>query len=103
MIAMGSEADSGARAAKKARLAAWFDWLATRTYDLALCAEGGAPRYHPDFAPQLAGLAATVAPSSVLRYHRALLGERALLAHPLNLRLVAENALFGYRQAVLGE
>ena len=103
VIALGAEVDGGARAARKARLQLWFDWLATWTYDIALCAGGAAPRYHPDFAPQLASLAATVAPAGVLRYHRALLRERALLAHPLNSRLVAENALFGYRQAVLGE
>ena len=103
VIAMGVEADSGARATRKARLQAWFDWLATWTYDLAMCAGGSAPRYHPDFAAQLATLAATVAPASVLRYHRTLLRDRALLAHPLNLRLVAENALSGYRQAVLGD
>lgn len=103
VIAMGAEVDSGARATRKARLHAWLDWLATWTYDLAMCAGGSAPRYHLDFAVQLATLAATVAPPSVLRYHRALLRDRALLAHPLNSRLVAENALFGYRQAVLGE
>lgn len=103
VIAMGAEVDSGVRATRKARLQAWFDWLATWTYDLAVCAGGAPPRYHPDFAPQLASLAAAVAPQSVLRYHRAMLRDRALLAHPLNARLVAENALFGYRQAVLGE
>ena len=103
VIAMGLEVDTGARVVRKARLQAWFDWLATWTFDLAACAAGSAPRYHPDFAPQLTRLSAAVAPQSVLRYHRALLLERALLGHPLNSRLVAENALFGYRQAVLGE
>jgi DNA polymerase-3 subunit delta' len=103
VVGMGAEADMGARAAKKARLQAWFDLLATWSYDLAACAAGAAPRYHPDFAPQLTRLAATVAPLSVLRYHRALLRDRALLSHPLNPRLVAENALFGYRHAVLGD
>ena len=103
VIGMGAEVDSGARAAKKARLLAWFDLLATWTYDLAACAAGSAPRYHPDFASELSQLAATVAPLSILRYHRVLLRDRALLSHPLNPRLVAENALFGYRQAALGE
>ncbi len=103
VIGMGAEVDSGARAVKKARLQAWFDLLATWSYDLAACAAGAAPRYHPDFTPQLSRLAATVAPLSILRYHRALLRDRALLAHPLNPRLVAEKALFGYRQAVLSE
>jgi DNA polymerase-3 subunit delta' len=103
VIGMGAEVDLGARAARKARLQTWFDLLATWSYDLAACAAGAAPRYHPDFAPQLSQLAATVAPLSILRYHRALLRDRALLSHPLNSRLVAENALFGYRRAVLGD
>lgn len=103
VIGMGAEVDAGVRAVRKARLQAWFDLLATWSYDLSACAAGAAPRYHPDFGPQLSKLAATVAPRAILRYHRTLLRERALLAHPLNPRLVAENALFGYRLAVLGE
>lgn len=103
VIGMGAEADAGPRAAKKARLQAWFDLLATWSYDLAACASGAAPRYHLDFAPQLSKLGATVAPLPILRYHRTLLRDRALLSHPLNSRLVVENALFGYRQAALGE
>ncbi len=100
---LGAELDAAGRAQKKARLATWFDLLSTWSYDLAACASGLAPRYHPDFAGPLAALAATVAPRGILRYHRALLGDRGLLAHPLNPRLVAENALFGYRQAALGD
>jgi DNA polymerase-3 subunit delta' len=103
VIGMGAEVELGARATKKTRLQAWFDLLATWSFDLAACAAGSAPRYHPDFAVQLSRLAATVAPRAILRYHRTLLRDRALLSHPLNPRLVAENALFGYRQAVLSE
>lgn len=103
IIGMGGEVDAGARAVKKARLQAWFDWLATWSFDVAACAAGAAPRYHLDFAPQLSRLAVTVAPLAILRYHRELLRDRALLSHPLNSRLVAENALIGYRRAVLGD
>ena len=103
VIGMGAEVDAGVRAVRKARLQAWFDLLATWSYDLSACAAGAPPRYHTDFSPQLSKLAIAVAPRSILRYHRQLLRERALLAHPLNPRLVAENVLFGYRLAVLGE
>jgi DNA polymerase-3 subunit delta' len=103
VVALGADVESGPRALRKERLQHWFDLLATWTYDLAACAQGLAPRYHPDFAQQLAALAATVAPRSVLRYHRTLLTERTLLSHPLNPRLVAENALYGYREAVAGK
>ena len=56
-----------------------------------------------DFADRLVRLGAEVAPQGILRYHRSLLRDRALLSHPLNPRLVAEQVLFGYRQAVLGD
>jgi DNA polymerase-3 subunit delta' len=101
VVSLGAEVESGPRAARKERLQQWFDLLATWSYDLAACAQGLGPRYHPDFARQLEALAATVAPRTILRYHRTLLSDRALLSHPLNARLVAENALAGYREAVL--
>lgn len=103
VIAMGAELDAGPRAQKKARLAEWFDLLLTWTHDLACCAQGRPPRYHADFADRLVRLGAEVAPQGILRYHRSLLRDRALLSHPLNPRLVAEQVLFGYRQAVLGD
>lgn len=103
VIGLGAELDATGRAQKKARLHAWFELLSTWSYDLAACASGLAPRYHPDFAAPLGRLAATVAPRTILRYHRTLLQDRGLLSHPLNPRLFAENALYGYRQAVLGE
>jgi DNA polymerase-3 subunit delta' len=103
VIAMGAEADAGGRAARRARLQQWFDLLATWSYDLASVATGAVPRYHADFAAQLAQLGIAVAPRRILRYHRTLLGDRILLSHPLNPRLVVENALHGYRDAVLGD
>jgi hypothetical protein len=38
-----------------------------------------------------------VAKVALFRYHRSLLGQRALLAHPLSVRLVAEALLIEYR------
>ena len=55
------------------------------------------PRVHPDCAAALARLAPRVAPLPLFRYHRALLRQRALLAHPLQPRLVAEAMLLDYR------
>ena len=42
--------------------------------------------------------APAVAPIPLFRYHRTLLRERALVAHPLQPRLVAEALLIGYRE-----
>lgn len=107
--AMGAELEMGLRAMRKARLDLWIDWLATWSYDIARIAALRAastadavvrPHYHVDFAGPLSALAAKVAAVPVLRYHRSLLQDRALLAHPLNPRLVVENALHGYREAL---
>ena len=110
IAAMGAELEVGPRALRKARLELWIDWLTTWTYDLARLsalrpatgarAEWPLPHYHVDFADALSALAAKVAAVHVLRYHRTLLQDRALLSHPLNPRLVVENALHGYRQTV---
>jgi len=45
----------------------------------------------------LAVLAPLVAGVPLFRYHRSLLDQRALLAHPLQPRLVAEALLIDYR------
>ena len=103
VVGMGGEVESGPRGVRRERLQQWFDLLATWSYDLAACASGLGPRYHPDYSRELARLAAAVAPRRILRYHRVLLSDRAMLTHPLNPRLVAENALHGYRDAMLGE
>jgi DNA polymerase-3 subunit delta' len=103
VVGMGAEVESGPRAVRRERLQQWFDLLATWTLDLALCASGLRPRYHPDFSRELERLAPAVAPRRILRYHRTLLSDRAMLTHPLNPRLVAENALHGYRDAMLGD
>ena len=75
-----------------------IDWLAAWTADLARVAAGGAPARNPDFAAALRPLAAAVAPVPLFRYHRSLLRQRALVAHPLQPRLVAEALLIGYRE-----
>jgi len=51
---------------------------------------------NPDAATALARLAPQVAPVPLFRYHRFLLMQRALLAHPLSPRLVAEAMLIDY-------
>jgi hypothetical protein len=67
------------------------------TADLARVVAGGEPLRNPDFSAALRGLAGAVAPVPLFRYHRALMEQRVLVAHPLQARLVAETLLFGYR------
>jgi DNA polymerase-3 subunit delta' len=97
VIALGARIDAGARDGRRARLARSIDWLLAWTADLARIAVGGAARQNPDFAQEMAKLAARVAPIAAFRYHDTLLRQRALLAHPLQPRLVAEAMLIDYR------
>ena len=82
---------------RRHRLGDALDGLVGWTVDLARVAAGGSPARNPDFAPALIRLGPRVARLSLLRYHRALLRQRALLQHPLQPRLVAETLLIDYR------
>ncbi|HEX9300907.1 MAG TPA: DNA polymerase III subunit delta' [Casimicrobiaceae bacterium] len=94
---LSARVEMGGRDERKARLAHAIDWMIAWTADLARVAAGGAARQNPDAARPLAALADRVAPAALFRYHRSLLQQRALAAHPLSPRLVAEAALIDYR------
>ncbi len=68
------------------------------TADLGRVAAGGPPSRNIDFAAAFDRLASAVAPIPLFRYHRSLLRQRVLVAHPLQPRLVAEALLIGYRE-----
>lgn len=97
-VALAARIDAAPKDERKLRLAWALDWLGAWTADLARVAAGGAPLRNPDFAAALAALAPAVAPVALFRYHRSLLRQRALVAHPLQPRLVAEATLIGYRE-----
>ena len=96
-LALGARIEAYRKEDRKAVLADVLYWLLTWSADLAASASGGAPRFHPGRRAALAGLAARVARLALFRYHEKLLGQRALLGHPLTPRLVAEALLFDYR------
>jgi DNA polymerase III subunit delta' len=95
--ALGASIDAVSRETRKDRLAAVVDWLAGWCVDLARVHAGADPIENPGSTPVLRGLAASVAPLALFRYHRRLLRERTLLSHPLTPRLVAEALLIDYR------
>jgi DNA polymerase-3 subunit delta' len=97
VVALGARLDAVPRDARRERLAAAIDWLAAWCADLARVQAGGAVVQNPDFAGPLATLSRAVAAVPLFRYHRTLLNQRALLAHPLQPRLVAEALLIDYR------
>jgi DNA polymerase-3 subunit delta' len=89
--------DAAPREARRERLAEVIDWLLGWCADLAFAAAGSAPRRNGEHAAALARLAASVAPIALFRYHRSLLRQRGLVAHPLTPRLVAEALLTDYK------
>jgi len=95
--ALAARIDAGGKDERRARLAHALDWLIAWTADLARVVAGDAARQNPDATAPLERLAARVAPIALFRYHRALLRQRAMLAHPLQPRLVAEAVLLDYR------
>jgi len=97
VIALASRVDAGTRDERRARLTRAVDWLLGWTADLARVAAGGVPRRNIDFAPQLEQLARRVMLIPLFRYYASLLQHRALLAHPLQARSVAEAVLIDYR------
>ena len=97
VTALGARIDAGPREARRDRLAAVIDWLGAWCADLARVRAGGAPVHNAEFGGELAALAKTVAGIALFRYHRSLLAQRTLLAHPLQPRLVAEALLTDYR------
>ncbi len=96
-VTLAARIDGAQKEGRRARLAFLIDTLCTWTGDLARVAAGGAVRRHVDHADALTGLASLVAPIALSRYHRSLLRQRLLVAHPLQPRLVAETLLLGYR------
>jgi len=94
---MGARIDAAPRDQRKDRLAGVIDWLLGWCADVARVRAGAAPSENVAFEGALRELARSVAPPALFRYHRQLLRQRALLAHPLSPRLVAEALIIDYR------
>ena len=97
VAALGARIDAVPRDRRKERLAGVVDWLCGWCVDLARVRVGSAPAQNAASEAALRELARAVAPLALFRYHRQLLRQRALLAHPLSPRLVAEALLIDYR------
>ncbi len=97
-VALAARVETGSREERKQRLGLAIDWLGAWTSDLARVAAGGTPLRNPDYTAALTALATAVAPIPLFRYHQSLSRQRALVAHPLQGRLVAEALLIGYRE-----
>ena len=86
-IALAARIDAGGKDERKARLARVIDWLLAWTADLARVAAGGARAAEPGRrGGARARSRARVAPVALFRYHRSLLRQARMLAHPLQPR-----------------
>jgi len=94
---MGSRIEAAPRERRKDLLAAIVDWMLGWCSDLARVRAGVRPAENVAFEAALRELARSVAVPALFRYHRQLLRQRALLAHPLSPRLVAEALMIEYR------
>ena len=97
-VALAARIEAAPKDQRRERLGQCIDWMLAWTADLSRVAAGGAAARNADFAAAFRPLAAAVAPIPLFRYHRTLLRQRALVAHPLQPRLVAEAVLIGYRE-----
>ncbi len=95
-ISLAARIEAAPKDERSARLRDAIDRLLAWTADLSRVAAGGEPVRNVDFRQVLEGLAMKVAPIPLFRYHRKLLEQRALTAHPLQPRLVVEALLIGY-------
>jgi len=75
-------------------------WLQKWTFDLLLQRSVRQVRYNPDFAAALQSLAGAVDTLALLRYHRQLVRLQRFVQHPLNARLLYEQLLFDYQDAI---
>lgn len=97
-VALAARIEAAPKDQRRERLGLAIDWLLTWTADLCRVEAGAVPVRNVDFSNALDRLATAVAPVLLFRYHRTLLRQRALVAHPLQARLVAEALLVGYRE-----
>lgn len=85
---------------EKADLSNVLYWLQTWVQDLILVGMGATASHHRDQARALSRIAAQARLPAVFRYETELRKTRRLINHPLNARLLLEQLLIGYMQAI---
>lgn len=85
---------------EKADLIHLLTWLQTWMNDLILLRMAGLVCHHQDQAKSLTRLASQAGLSGMFQFERELRQTRRLINHPLNARLLLEQLLIGYKQAI---
>jgi DNA polymerase-3 subunit delta' len=89
-----------AQAFEKGDLQSVVTWLQTWVSDLALSRLTGAVRYHPDQKAAISRFATRLDLPALFRYESQLRQARRSVHHPLNARLLLEQLLLSYSQAI---
>lgn len=77
-------------------------WMQTWVLDLVSLRASGTLRHHVDAVPAARAKAKAANLDALFDLERELLSARALAAHPLNARLMAEHLLMAYNRATIG-
>ncbi len=85
---------------EKAELANVFMWLQTWVNDVITERMIGVVNHHRDQAKAIARIARQIELARVFRFESELRQTRRLINHPLNARLLLEQLLIGYKQAI---
>jgi DNA polymerase III subunit delta' len=85
---------------EKSDLTQIVHWLQTWCCDLITMKQIGEARHHPDFESAIKKVAADAPLAPLFRYESALRHSRRTIQHPLNARLLLEQLLISYTQAV---
>jgi DNA polymerase III subunit delta' len=91
---------SVAGAFEKSDLTQVVHWLQTWCCDLITMKQIGEARHHPDYESAIKRVAADAPLAPLFRYESALRQSRRTIQHPLNARLLLEQLLISYAQAV---
>ena len=86
----------------KAAIERFIYWMQTWVHDLLRVRLAGDARHHRDFVHALKSRAQGADIEGLFALDRELVSARALAAHPLNPRLVAEHLLMAYNRATIG-
>lgn len=89
-----------AQAFEKGDLPSVMTWLQTWVSDLALSRLTGSVRYHPDQKAAISRFATRLDLPALFRYESQLRQARRSVHHPLNARLLLEQLLLSYSQAI---
>jgi DNA polymerase III subunit delta' len=91
---------AAAQSFEKSDLVNIVTWLQTWVADIVIAKLAGQIRHHVDHQKEITKIAARVELPKLFRYESALRQTRRSISHPLNARLLLEQLLISYQQAI---